>query len=97
MSAKAKYPCIGAKLKVQVKARGYTVKRAAEIMGISDANLYDIMSQDQMLSARIASRLHRIGIDGKALFLEQAAHIFSQHAAQEQDFLAVVQRLARTG
>lgn len=88
---------IGDKLRQQVKARGYTVIKAADALDIGTATLYATLTETMGLSPAIAARLHRIGIDGRALYLEQASNKLAYYEAKEAQIQEATERLCRAG
>jgi transcriptional regulator with XRE-family HTH domain len=95
---------VSAKFKQLLKARGIPLQKAAATLGVSVSGLCDVSSGRNGISAQLAARLHRIGIDGRALFLEQASDelaYFEAAEKREQGRLALVaqinaRELART-
>lgn len=69
--------------------RGMTRAQIARILGVSKSYLSDIPGGRRPLSATIAARLARVGIDGRPIWLAQAAEEFCD--AEERE--ASAQRL----
>lgn len=88
---------IGDKLRQLIKAKGYTITNAADALGISTSTLYETLIEISGLSPTMAARLHRIGIDGRALYLEQASNKLARYEAKEAQIQAATERLCRTG
>lgn len=73
---------IGEKLKRLIAVRGYTVWGAARAMRVSNPSLYEAINERVALTAKTAARLSRIGIDGRALYLEQASNKLAVYEAE---------------
>jgi len=87
---------IGAKLRTLIRARGFTIYQACKAMGIRNAELYKTVNDANPLTPATAARLHRIGIDGRALYLEQASLKLERYEKAEAVLLDVTERLCRT-
>lgn len=88
---------IGQLLRRMIHAKGYSVWRAAKAIDVPNANLYETVNETCQLTPGTAARLHRIGIDGRALYLEQASLKLARYEAEEAVLLDVTERLRRTG
>jgi len=87
---------IGAKLRTMLRARGLTVYRASKAMDIRNNEFYKTVNETNPLTPATAARLHRIGIDGRALYLEQASLKLERYEKAEAVLLDVTERLCRT-
>jgi len=74
---------IGAKLRHELDRVGLSDKEAQRLLGVSNGTLARMCREGAWLSPEVACRLHRIGIDGRALFLEQASNRLHWHEQRE--------------
>ncbi len=75
---------IGLKLKQELERVGIAHKVAAKACDIHAATISDIIHEVVTLSPLNAARLSRIGIDGRALYLEQASNKLRWYEDREQ-------------
>jgi len=79
-----KFPSgIGAMLRRKLLATGLSDGEATRILEVPERTLSRLCAERIALSPLVASRLHRIGIDGRALFLEQASNRLRWHEQRE--------------
>jgi len=72
-ASKLKYPSgIGVRLRAELDRIGISDAEACRRLGMHRTTIGEICTEHVALSATVAARLARIGIDGRALFLEQA-------------------------
>ena len=88
---------IGDKLRQLIFAQGYTAITAAAALGTTSGYLYDVFLETAALSPALAAKLRRLGIDGRALYLEQASNKLARYEAKEAQIQAANERLCRAG
>jgi plasmid maintenance system antidote protein VapI len=88
---------IGEKLRGLIRANGYSIYQAAAAADIPNSALYEAVNETLPMSPATAARLHRIGIDGRALFLEQASLKLQRYEAEEAVLMDATERLCRAG
>lgn len=85
MSLQTKIPTgIGEKLRLELEQKGIAAAAAAQACGVQATTLSDIINEKVPLSPSTAARLSRIGIDGRALYLEQASNKLRWYEERER-------------
>lgn len=74
---------IGEKLRRELDRVGIGNTAACRKLGISMTTLARACREAVWLSPEVACRLHRIGIDGRALYLEQMSNRLRWHETRE--------------